>query len=91
MDNKINISNDDNIKKCLKSYLTGKKCFDIDKNKAFEYFKQCLKYLSNIKNKDVQYKDILLETESECNKYIALMNNLSSKKPSSLIAFLIRI
>ena len=51
MDNKINISNDDNIKKCLKSYLTGKKCFDIDKNKAFEYFKQSLKYLSVIKNK----------------------------------------
>ena len=43
MDDKVN----NNIKKCLKSYLTGKKYFDTDKNKAFEYFKQCIKILIN--------------------------------------------
>ena len=81
----IIIMENEDIKKCLKSYLMGKKYIDIDKNKAFEYFKQCLKYLSNIKNKDVQYKDILLETESECNKYIALTVEETIQKPLQII------
>lgn len=70
MDN-INISNDSKIKKCLKSYLTGKKMFDTDKTKAFEFFKQSLKYLSLIEDKE-KYDDILKETETECNKFIVL-------------------
>ena len=75
--NNINISkdeinlNDEKIKKCLKSYLTGKKYFETDKNKALEYFKQTLKYLKLIENKE-KYTDLLNETESECNKYITL-------------------
>lgn len=81
MDNKINISNEEKIKKCLKSYLTGKKYFDTDKNKAFEYFKQSLKYLVVIENKD-EYKDILKDTESECNKMISLTVEQSIEKPS---------
>lgn len=64
-------SNDQKIKKCLKSYLTGKKYFETDKNKAFDYFKQTLKYLKLIENRD-KYKDLLSVTESECNKYITL-------------------
>ena len=79
MDNKINISNEEKIKKCLKSYLTGKKYFDTDKNKAFEYFKQSLKYLVVIENKE-QYKDILKDTESECNKMITLTVEQSIEK-----------
>ena len=71
MDNKINIQNEDKIKKCLKSYLTGKKYFDTDKNKAFEYFKQSLKYLGMIENKE-KYENILKDTETECNKMITL-------------------
>jgi hypothetical protein len=68
---KENTSNDEKIKKCLKSYLTGKKYFETDKNKAFDYFKQTLKYLKLIENPE-KYKDLLNDTESECNKYITL-------------------
>jgi len=75
MDDKVN----NNIKKCLRSYLTGKKYFDTDKNKAFEYFKQSLKYLSIIENKE-KYKDILKETETECNKMITLTVEQSIEK-----------
>ena len=81
--NEINI--DDQIKKCLKSYLMGKKYMEIDKDKSFEYFKQTLKYLSTLKNKDVPYKDILLETESECNKYISLTVEQTIEKPKNII------
>ena len=75
MDDKVN----NNIKKCLRSYLTGKKYFDTDKNKAFEYFKQSLKYLSIIENKE-KYKDILKDTETECNKMITLTVEQSIEK-----------
>lgn len=74
-------SDDIIIKKCLKSYLMGKKLVDSNKDKAFEYFKQSLKYLSNLKNKDCSYKDILLETETECNKYISLTVEETIEKP----------
>jgi hypothetical protein len=70
---------DASVKKCLKSYLTGKKYFDTDKNKAFEYFKQSLKYLSIIEDKE-KYKDILKETETECNKMITLTVEQSIEK-----------
>lgn len=73
---------DTNVKKCLKSYLTGKKYFDTDKNKAFEYFKQSLKYLSIIEDKE-KYKDLLKETETECNKMITLTVEQSIEKPLS--------
>lgn len=72
---------DANVKKCLKSYLTGKKYFDTDKNKAFEYFKQSLKYLSIIEDKE-KYKDLLKETETECNKMITLTVEQSIEKPT---------
>jgi hypothetical protein len=85
MDNNINIPNEDKIKKCLKSYLTGKKIFDTDKNKAFEYFKQSLKYLTLIENKE-QYKDILKDTETECNKMITITVEQTIEKPISQIA-----
>lgn len=80
MDDKVN----NNIKKCLKSYLTGKKYFDTDKNKAFEYFKQSLKYLSIIENKE-KYKDILKDTETECNKMITLTVEQSIEKSISQV------
>jgi len=81
----IENSDDDKIKKCLKSYLMGKKYIDIDKNKSFEYFKQSLKYLYSLKTKDNQYKDILIETETECNKYISLTVEQTIEKPKSKI------
>jgi hypothetical protein len=55
MENQI----ENDIKKCLKSYLTGKKYIETNKEMAFEYFKQSLKYLGNIKDRDSIYKDIL--------------------------------
>ena len=64
-------TDNDKIKKCLKSFLSGKKFLDIDKNKSFEYFKQTLKYISLIENKSA-YNNILKETESECNNYITM-------------------
>ena len=55
----------DKLKKCLKSYLMGKKLFETNKDDAFEYFKQSLKYLDILKqNKSTPYTDILLETET---------------------------
>jgi len=57
------------IKKCLKSYLMGKKLINTDKDKAFEYFKQTLKYIKLLKN-NTNYKEIINETETDCNKYI---------------------
>ena len=75
MDDKVN----NNIKKCLKSYLTGKKYFDTDKNKAFEYFKQSLKYLSMIEDKE-KYKEILKDTETECTKMITITVEQSIEK-----------
>lgn len=71
------------IKKCLKSYLSGKKYFDTDKNKAFEFFKQSLKYLYDIKDPK-HYKDIIQETETECNKYITLTVEQTIEKQTNI-------
>jgi hypothetical protein len=61
------------LSKCLKSYLTGKKYYDTDINKSISYFKQCIKCVKNIKNSDKPILlDILDETETECIKYITL-------------------
>jgi ankyrin repeat protein len=69
---------DNNIKKCLKSYLIGNK----NEDKAYKYFNKSLKYLNNIKNKNIitnEYEEILTETEIECTKKIhnINMNNIS--------------
>ena len=40
------------LSKCLKSYLIGKKYYDTDINKSVEYFKQCIKFVNNIKQKN---------------------------------------
>jgi len=74
MDEKnINIM-DERITKCLKSYLTGKKKIDTDNEKAFEYFKQCITILDDIKKQNInikhEYKNILEETEIECSKLL---------------------
>ena len=81
MENQI----ENDIKKCLKSYLTGKKYIDTNKELAFEYFKQSLKYLGNIKDRDSIYKDILNETETECNKFISLTVEQTIEKPKKKI------
>ena len=62
------------INKCLKSYLIAKKYYDSDMDKSFDYFKQCIKILNELKdNKSKINNDLLLiidETETECSKYL---------------------
>lgn len=65
---------DERITKCLKSFLTGKNKIDNDNDKAFEYFKQCITILDDIKKQKIkitdEYKNILEETEIECSKLL---------------------
>ena len=80
--------NNDDIKKCLKSFLTGKKYIQSDKDKAFDYFRQALKYINIIKktNNNKEIKTILDETETECNKIINLtVEQTIEKEPKELI------
>jgi ankyrin repeat protein len=70
---------DNNIKKCLKSYLIGNKNLNNNNtNKAYKYFNKSLQYINNIKKNNInknEYEDILLETETECIKNIIDISN----------------
>jgi hypothetical protein len=84
--NKKNLSNEQLIlKKCLKSYLTGKKYYETDIDKSYEYFKQCIKILNDMKEKNIQinnnFTDIIEETETECSKFITLAIEKTIEKP----------
>ena len=67
-------NNKKKIQKCLKSYLTGKKYYTSDTDKSFEYFKQCIKILNELKEQNIKItdglEDIINETETECSKYL---------------------
>jgi hypothetical protein len=73
------------ITKSLKKYKKGKHLSNIDTEKSFEYFKECINLLYNIKQKkhlySEEYSNIIDETETECKKYIVnnIFNNLYSK------------
>jgi hypothetical protein len=71
------------MRKCLKSYLTARKYFDIEPDKSFEYFKQCIKILENLKNKNEkqEFTEIINETETECSKYITQTIQKTIDKP----------
>lgn len=74
------------IKKCLKSYLTAKKYYDSDIEKSYDYFKQCVKILNDLKDKNKlneEYQGIIDETESECNKYLVMAIEATLDKPST--------
>jgi hypothetical protein len=79
------------IKKCLKSYLTGKKYYSTDMDKSYEYFKQCIKILDDVK-KNVSIKnnfaDIIEETETECSKFITMAIEKTIEKPLTKRTFL---
>ena len=47
----IFLNDEKNIKKCLKSFLVGKKYIDTDNDKAYEYLKHCIQILNDIKEK----------------------------------------
>jgi len=75
---------DSKIKKCLKSYLTGKKYYNSDIDKSYQYFKQCAIILNDLKKNNLvndDLIDILNETEVECNKYISDVLCLSIEQP----------
>jgi ankyrin repeat protein len=57
------------IKKCLKSYLCGKKHLEIDNDKALAYFKQSSRLISELKANNINNL-LLNETEVECDKLI---------------------
>ena len=63
------------INKCLKSYLIAKKYYETDFDKSFEYFKQCIRILNELKDKKININNelasIINETETECFKYLS--------------------
>ncbi len=81
-----NDNNERKVKKCLKSYLTAKKYYDTDIEKSYEYFKQCIKILNDLKEKNIsigkEYLEIIDETETECSKYITLAIEKAIDRPS---------
>lgn len=66
------------ISKYFKAYLTGKKYYETNKEKSLEYFKLCIKISNDIKQLD-KYNDIIIDTETECNKYLLSENNVKEK------------
>jgi len=84
--NKINLTKDQIIiKKCLKSYLTGKKYYETDLEKSYEYFKQCIRILNDMKENNISidnnFIDIIEETETECSKFLTLSIEKTIEKP----------
>lgn len=75
------------IQKCLKSFLTAKKYYNSDKDKAFEYFKQCISILNDIKDKNIKYdnkyNNVIDETETECSKYLTMTIEETIEEPVS--------
>ena len=74
------------VVKCLKSYLTGKKYYETDVDKSFEYFKQCINILNDIKEQKIKVNDdismLIDETETECSKYLTKVIETNIDKPS---------
>lgn len=66
------MSNNKLIIKCFKSYLAGKKYLNSDDTKSFEYLKQCVNIITDIKKNNMteNYSSLLEQTETECNKYL---------------------
>jgi hypothetical protein len=74
------------VLKCLKSYLTAKKYYESDVEKSFDYFKQCIKILNDLKDNNIKITDNLVnimdETETECSKYLTIAIKNTLDKPS---------
>lgn len=75
------------VMKGLKSYLTGKKYYETDIDKSFEYFKQCIMIINDIKENNIKVNDelsnLLDETETECSKYLTMSIESTIDKPIS--------
>lgn len=78
-------SNNKKVLKYLKSYLTAKKYYDSDTDKSMEYFKQCIKILNDLKEKNIKVDDkfveLIDETETECSKYLTQAIAITIDKP----------
>lgn len=78
-------TNNKKVLKYLKSYLTAKKYYDTDTDKSVEYFKQCIKILNDLKEKNIPIEenlvDIIDETETECSKYLTQAISNTIDKP----------
>ena len=75
------------INKCLKSFLIAKKYYESDVEKSFDYFKQCIKILNEIKENNIKIDNklssIINETETECTKYLS--NSIKKKIDNPII------
>lgn len=91
MDNILLDKNDKRVVKCLKSYLTAKKYYDSDIDKSMEYFKQCIKILNDLRDKNIKIKEdminIIDETETECTRYLTKAIELTIEKPLKIPIF----
>jgi hypothetical protein len=78
--------NNKKVLKCLKSYLTAKKYYDSDVEKSYDYFKQCIKILNDLKDNNIKITDNLVdiidETETECSKYLTIAITNTLEKPT---------
>lgn len=75
------------IKKCLKSYLAGKKYYNSDVNKSVEYFIQCIQFANYYKKKhnNSDITTLLDETKNDSYSYITFnINNLFTCKSLSI-------
>lgn len=79
-------TNNKKVLKYLKSYLTAKKYYDTDTDKSMEYFKQCIKILNDLKEKNIKIEDkfigLIDETETECSKYLTQAIAITIDKPN---------
>ena len=79
------------LKKCFKSYLSGKKYYNTDNDKSYKYFKQCMKIINDMKNKNIildnNFTDIIDQTETECSKFISLSIEKTINKPFNKITY----
>ncbi len=84
MENKLDINNKI-VTKCLKSYLTGKKYFNTDIDKSYDYFKQCIIIMNDIRSRNIKLEDelslLMDETETECSKFLTLTIESTIDRP----------
>ena len=69
-----NVDNKKIIKKGMKYYLKAKENLDKDKTISTLYFQKSLECFDKIKHEN-KYQKLILETETECNKFIKLSKN----------------
>ena len=58
--------NNKKVLKCLKSYLTANKYYDSAVDKSYDYFKQCIKILNDLKDNNIKITDNLVNIICYC-------------------------